>query len=140
MFLQLLTPDEWKSDYAWFVFTKKGMTMKVLGTALAALTLSFSGSALAERDDWRRDGDDRHSRHGGDYWSDRHDHGRHHHDHGRMAHRGKHYAPQVSNHYYYGSAPYYYAEPPRYAYRSHRHYDYRDSGVTIILPPIRIGH
>jgi hypothetical protein len=104
--------------------------MKVLGTAFAALALAFSGSAMADRDDGRRYGGDRHYGQHNDYRGHYDDHRRHHRGH-RHGHRG----PQVSYNYY-NAAPYYVA-PPRYYGHRGLHYG---SGVTIILPPIRFGY
>jgi len=107
--------------------------MKVLGTAFAALTLAFSGSALADRDDWRRHGGgDRHYGQHNDYRGHHDDHRRHHRGH-RHGHRG----PQVSYNYY-SAAPYFVAPPRYYGHRGHDHH--YGSGVTIILPPIRFGY
>ena len=109
--------------------------MKLLCSAIAALTMVFSGTALADRDDRGRDG---HNRYG-------HDRGR---DHGNAyRHHYRNHQPQYYGHqgyrggyqphaHYYHAAPVYVA-PPRY--NRHRHYGHNDSGVTIILPPIHLG-
>lgn len=103
--------------------------MKTLGTALTALALTFSGSALADWDDHRR-----HGHHGG---HDRHGHWKHR-DHHRH-HSHPYYGPTVRYGYYpapvYAAPPYPYYGPPPYSYHRPRHND----GVTIILPPVRIG-
>ncbi|MFH1813529.1 MAG: hypothetical protein ABIF28_05090 [Pseudomonadota bacterium] len=108
--------------------------MKILSSVLAALTLTFSGVAMADRDDWRGHRGDRHHGYQKDYRG-HHDFGRHHRGHGH-----RHHGPRVSNHYYGGPA--YYVAPPRYyGYGGYGHHGYRGgSGVTIVLPPIRFGH
>lgn len=104
------------------------MDMKTLGTAaVAALTMAFSGAACADWDDHRRHHyrGDHHRHHGGGHWK--------HHD--RHFHHHHHYRGPAVGYGYYPAPVYvpqpYYAHPPRY----HRPHD----GVTIILPPVRIG-
>ena len=103
------------------------MIMKALGTALAALTLAFSGNAMADRDDHRRHGyhGGHHHKHGG-HWKHRDRHHHHHHYHGPSVRYGYYPAPV------YAPTPYYGVYAPRPHYRHH-------DGVTIILPPVRIG-
>lgn len=100
--------------------------MKTLGTALAALTLAFSGSAMADHDGHRHHGHyggHHHPKHG-THWKQGDFHSLHHHF-GPTVHYGYRPSPVHAPYPYYGYAP-----PPR----SH----HRD-GVTIILPPVRIG-
>jgi Ni/Co efflux regulator RcnB len=121
------------------VFFRETKEMKLLCSAIAALTMVVSGSALADRDDRGRDG---HNRYGHDRDHDRgRDHGKaykHHyrnhqpHYYGYQGYRSGH-QPHA---HYYQAAPVYVA-PPRY--NRHRHYGYNDSGITIILPPIHLG-
>ena len=104
--------------------------MKTFSTVLAALTLTFSGSAMADRDDWRAHRGDRHYGHHKDFRG-------HHHNYNRQYRGYGHHGPRVSHHYY-GAPAYYVAPPPRYyGYDSYGH---RGGGVTIVLPPIRFGH
>jgi hypothetical protein len=102
------------------------MIMKALGTALASLTLAFSGNAMADRDDLRRHGyhGGHHHKHGG-HWKHRERHHHHHHYYGASVRYGYYPAPV-------------YAPAPYYGYAPHPHYRHHD-GVTIILPPVRIG-
>lgn len=106
--------------------------MKVIGTATIALVLLASGSAFAhgDGDGYRRHGHDRgfgrhHERYYGDY-------GRHE----RRYYGSGYYRPEVG----YYAAPVYVAPPPPVIYGTYGYrYPQPRDGVTVILPPIRIG-
>lgn len=104
--------------------------MKLLCSAIAVITMVFSGTALAGRDDHRHKRYDHDRGHGKAY---------RHHD---RYHQPEHYAHQSyrggsrSYAHYHHATPVYVA-PPRYG--RHSHYGYKDAGVTIILPPIHLG-
>ena len=109
--------------------------MKVIGSAAIALALLASGSVFAHGD-------------GDGYRGYRHDRGGygHHHDRGYgyrdhdRRYYGGYYRPEVVQGYY--AAPVYVAPPPPVIYGTYG-YGYRypqpRDGVTVILPPIRIG-
>lgn len=113
-------------------YFSRASAMRTFSTVLAAIALSVSGTAMADRGGWR-DHHDRYHRHYNDFRT------HHHHDHGRnyrgLGHRP--YAPHISYHYY--GAPTYPVAPPRH-YGGYGHHGYRGGGVTIVLPPIRIGN
>lgn len=107
--------------------------MKLLCSAIAALTMVFSGSALADRDDRGRDGHNRYDPDRGHGKAYKH-HYRNHQPryYGHQDYRGG-YRSRV--HYHHAAAVY--VAPLRYS--RHHHHDYSGSGVTIILPPIHLG-
>ncbi len=133
--LQSLTASSVIGYYAGSVFlTKDRQIMKVIGTAAIALALLGSGSAFAHGD-----GDGyRGYRHEGDGYGRHHDRGGYGYR-GHDRYYGGHYRPGVVQGYY--AAPVYVAPPPvvygayGYGYR----YPQQREGVTVILPPIRIG-